>query len=233
MRYFYAPEVAPVHALDSDESKHLLRVLRAQVGDEVFLVDGKGNRFLGVLKEADKRRCLLETKLLESQPAPASSLTLVIAPTKSTDRFEWLLEKAMEYGVQCIQPVWTERSERKKEKADRWHKILTSALKQSQQLWLTELAPAIDWRDWLASERARSALGFIAHCEPSDKIHLFDALQTGRSCWVAIGPEGDFSPVEIESALASGATPVSLGEQRLRTETAGLAAIQMHALAHR
>lgn len=233
MRYFYAPEVAPMHALDSDESKHLLRVLRAQVGDEVFVVDGQGNRYLGVLKEADKRRCLLETKLMESQPAPAGSLSLVIAPTKSTDRFEWLLEKAMEYGVERIQPVWTERSERKKEKTDRWHKILISALKQSQQLWLTELAPAMDWRDWLASEQARSAPGFIAHCEPSGKTHLFEAVPIGSPCWVAIGPEGDFSPAEIEAAKERGVTAVTLGEQRLRTETAGLAAIQMHALAHR
>jgi 16S rRNA (uracil1498-N3)-methyltransferase len=233
MRYFYAPEVAPLHALDADESKHLLRVLRAQVGDEVYLVDGKGNRYKGVLKEADKRSCLLATELVETQAAPAGSLTLVIAPTKSTDRFEWLLEKAMEYGVSAIQPVWTERSERKKEKTERWQKILTNALKQSQQLWLTALAPAMEWSDWLASEQAHSEEGFIAHCEPTEKMHLFEAMPTGCACWIAIGPEGDFSPTEIEAAMAQGVTAVTLGEQRLRSETAGLAAIQMHALAHR
>ena len=233
MRLFYAPSVDPVHTLDSDESKHLVRVLRAAVGDRIGLVDGKGHRYEGILTEADKRRCVVSTELVETQPAPEFPLTLVIAPTKSTDRFEWLLEKAMEYGVRKIQPVWTERSERKTEKAERWEKILVSALKQSQQLWLTELAPAMAWQDWLHSEDARTSAGYIAHCEPGEKQHLFDAVSTTDSCWVAIGPEGDFTVPEIDAARALGASAVSLGEQRLRTETAGLAAIQMHALAHR
>jgi len=233
MRLFYAPNVDVVHLLDSDESKHLVRVLRANVGDCIGLVDGKGHRYKGVLTEADKRRCVVSTELVETQPAPEFPLTLVIAPTKSTDRFEWLLEKAMEYGVRKIQPVWTERSERKTEKAERWEKILISALKQSQQLWLTELAPAMAWQDWLHAEEARTSAGFIAHCEPGEKDHLFDAVPTTGSCWVAIGPEGDFTRSEIDAACALGASAVSLGEQRLRTETAGLAAIQMHALAHR
>ncbi len=233
MRFFYAPTVDAVHALNPDESKHLVRVLRGQVGDCVGLVDGKGHRYEGVLTEADKRRCVLSTKLVETQPAPAFPLTLVIAPTKSTDRFEWLLEKAMEYGVRKIQPVWTERSERKTEKAERWEKILVSALKQSQQLWLTELAPAVLWQEWLNAGEASANQGFVAHCEPTEKQHLFDAIATTQPCWVAIGPEGDFTPSEIEAARSKGAVAVSLGEQRLRTETAGLAAIQMHALAHR
>lgn len=233
MRLFYAPNVDTVHTLDSDESKHLVRVLRATVGDRIGLVDGKGHRYEGVLTEADKRRCVVSTALVETQPAPEFPLTLVIAPTKSTDRFEWLLEKAMEYGVRKIQPVWTERSERKTEKAERWEKILISALKQSQQLWLTELAPAMAWQDWLQSEEARTSAGYIAHCEPGEKQHLFDAVSRTESCWVAIGPEGDFTVPEIDAACTLGASAVSLGEQRLRTETAGLAAIQMHALAHR
>lgn len=233
MRFFYAPTVQPSHELDADESKHLVRVLRAQVGDEVGLVDGKGNRYRGCLTQVDKRACLLETKLVESLPEPANALTLVIAPTKSTDRFEWLLEKAMEYGVRRIQPVWTARSERKKEKTDRWEKILVNALKQSQQLWLTELAPAVPLDAWLASEAAVHTSGFIAHCEPGEKPHLFEALSSAEACWVAIGPEGDFSAEEIAAAIAAGAQSVTLGSQRLRTETAGLAAIQMHALVHR
>ena len=233
MRLFYAPNVNSVHTLDSDESKHLVRVLRAAVGDRIGLVDGKGHRYEGILTEADKRRCVVSTELVETQPAPEFPLTLVIAPTKSTDRFEWLLEKAMEYGVRKIQPVWTERSERKTEKAERWEKILISALKQSQQLWLTELAPAMAWQDWLHSEEARTSAGYIAHCEPGEKQHLFDAVSTTESCWVAIGPEGDFTVPEIDTACALGGSAVSLGDQRLRTETAGLAAIQMHALAHR
>ena len=233
MRFFYAPIVSPLHELDPNESKHLVRVLRAQVGDEVGLVDGKGNRYRGNLTQVDKRACLLETSLVESQPEPTHSLTLVIAPTKSTDRFEWLLEKAMEYGVRRVQPIWTARSERKKEKTDRWEKILVNALKQSQQLWLTELASAVSWEVWLASEGAKGASGFIAHCEPAEKLHLFDAFPTDASSWVAIGPEGDFTTDEIALARSKGVQEVTLGDQRLRTETAGLAAIQMHALVQR
>lgn len=233
MRFFYAPQVLPIHTLDADESKHLVRVLRAKVGDEVGVVDGKGNRYRGILTQVDKRACALTTELVESQAASPHALTLVIAPTKSTDRFEWLLEKAMEYGVRRIQPVWTARSERKTEKAERWEKILVNALKQSQQLWLTELVPAVSWESWLQSEEAKSGEGFIAHCEPAEKKHLFDAVPPGEASWVAIGPEGDFTPDEIALAKSAGVQEVTLGDQRLRTETAGLAAIQMHALVNR
>ncbi|MBO74787.1 MAG: 16S rRNA (uracil(1498)-N(3))-methyltransferase [Flavobacteriales bacterium] len=233
MRFFYAPNVDAVHFLDPSESKHVVRVLRAKIGDRIGLLDGRGNRYAGVLTQADKHCCVVETSLEESQPATEFPLTLVIAPTKSTDRFEWLLEKAMEYGVRKIQPVWTERSERKTEKSERWEKILVSALKQSKQLWLTELAPAVPWLDWLNSQEAKIGDGFVAHCESTEKTHLFDAVSTTAPCWVAIGPEGDFTAAEIDAALAKGALAVTLGEQRLRTETAGLAAIQVHALSHR
>ncbi|MCH1585181.1 MAG: 16S rRNA (uracil(1498)-N(3))-methyltransferase, partial [Flavobacteriales bacterium] len=230
MRYFYAPEVHPLHALDSEESKHMARVLRAVVGDEFILIDGKGGRYHGTLSQVDKRQCLIETKFVERLPSPSTKLTLVISPTKSSDRFEWMLEKAMEYGVSRIQPVWTQRSERTKEKQERWQRILVSALKQSQQLWLTELKPAISWDDFLATA---PGAGFIAHCEEGAKDHLFEALKPATSCWVAIGPEGDFTAHEIAAAKQAGAKEVSLGDQRLRTETAGLAAIQMFALAQR
>jgi 16S rRNA (uracil1498-N3)-methyltransferase len=231
MRVFYAPDVHPLHQLDEDESKHMVRVLRARPGDEFEVVNGKGKRWRGVLVDADKRACTLRTELIEEVDAPASNLTLVVAPTKSTDRFEWLLEKAMEYGVSCIQPVWTHRSERKSAKSDRWNRILISALKQSRQIWLTQLNEPMDWSAWLEAPKDKS--GFIAHCEPAEKLHFFDSVQGKPSCWIAIGPEGDFTPEEIQAATAKGAQAVSLGNQRLRTETAALAAIQMHALAHR
>lgn len=230
MRFFYAKEINPIHLLGEDESKHMVRVLRANVGDIFQLTDGQGRLYDGVLTSSDKKKCVLQTKLVKEEPAPLSRLTLVIAPTKSTDRFEWLLEKAMEYGVYCIQPIWTERSERKSEKEDRWNRILISALKQSKQCWLTDLRPAVSWADWLDSCPSR---GYIAHCEDSEKEHWFDCAAQGQSSWIAIGPEGDFTSSEIEHAVSKGARPVSLGPQRLRTETAGLAAIQMHALAHR
>lgn len=230
MRFFYAPIVQPLHQLDSEESKHMLRVLRAEVGDEFHLIDGRGGLYNGKLIQADKRECILETSLVRREEKVGVEFTLAIAPTKSSDRFEWMLEKAMEYGVSRIQPVWTQRTERSKEKRDRWNRILISALKQSQQLWLTDLRPAIPWSDFLRSVQGS---GYIAHCEEGAKDHLFDVLQPQEASWVAIGPEGDFTPDEIEAAIKAGATEVTLGHQRLRTETAGLAAIQMFSLSQR
>ena len=228
MRFFYAAVVQDSHVLDADETKHVARVLRANAGDSVALTDGSGKLYEGVIVSLDKRQCVLKTRLLETFPAPTPNLTLVIAPTKSTDRFEWLLEKAMEMGVNTIQPVWTERSERKLEKADRWKRVLVSALKQSQQAWLVDLRPACTWESWVTDAPGN---GFIAHCEPGEKRHLFQSVVPGQDAWIAIGPEGDFTPSEIELALSQGAATVSLGEHRLRTETAGLAAIQAFHLA--
>lgn len=230
MRFFYAKEIQPLHQLEEDESKHMVRVLRGQIGDVFQLTDGKGRLYEGILSISDKKSCVLKTTLVKEEQRTADQLTLVIAPTKSTDRFEWLLEKAMEYGVSCIQPIWTARSERKTEKEDRWNRILISALKQSNQCWLTELRPAISWSTWLETCPDH---GFIAHCLDEEKDHWFDCPIRGVASWIAIGPEGDFSPEEIKQATDKGIRGVSLGNQRLRTETAGLAAIQMHALANR
>ena len=228
MRFFYAPSVSPTHILDENESKHVVRVLRANEGDLVALTDGAGRLFQGKIEVLDKRQCVLETTLIQTSPPASPHLTLVIAPTKSTDRFEWLLEKAMEFGIRTIQPIWTDRSERKQEKQDRWQRILISALKQSQQVWLTDLRPACTWDEWL---KQAPLGGFIAHCEPTVKPLLFHAISPGHDAWIAIGPEGDFTPKEIESALLHGAQAVSLGNQRLRSETAGLSVIQTFQLA--
>lgn len=228
MRFFFASEIKNPHALDADETKHVARVLRAKVGDCLMLTDGQGQMYEGEIERLEKRSCVLKTRLIETQPAPSPALTLVIAPTKSTDRFEWFLEKAMEMGVRTIQPVWTDRSERRLEKADRWKRVLISALKQSQQAWLVDLRPACSWESWIAD--APSA-GFIAHCEKGERRPLFHAVVPGQDAWIAIGPEGDFTSTEIQSALDRGAEPISLGENRLRTETAGLVAIQTFLLA--
>lgn len=236
MRFFYAPVVnTPVHVLEEGEAKHLARVLRARVGDEVLLTDGKGGRYEGQITALDKRQCAISI-LHVAQVAPVSPrLTLVVAPTKATDRFEWLLEKATEIGVSAIQPVWTERSERRQEKGDRWQRILVSALKQSQRFWLPELKAAMDFRGFLESSSSDAAGKFIAHCEASasadEKKHLLRAMVPGQDSWVAIGPEGDFALEEIAAARAVGAKEVSLGDARLRTETAGLAAVHLMQLA--
>jgi 16S rRNA (uracil1498-N3)-methyltransferase len=228
MRFFFASQIDDVHVLDADEAKHVGRVLRAKVGDLLALTDGKGHVYEGEIEQLGKRTCVLKTKLVETQAAVSPALTLVIAPTKSTDRFEWLLEKAMELGVRTIQPVWTERSERRLEKSDRWKRVLISALKQSQQSWLVDLRPACSWDTWISDAPAS---GFIAHCDVGERQPLFQALVPQQDTWIAIGPEGDFTGEEIKSALDHGAVAVSLGNNRLRTETAGLVAIQTFVLA--
>lgn len=237
MRFFYAPSVeVPVHALDEAEAKHLSRVLRARAGERVLITDGQGGCHEGEISLLDRKHCSIAILRSEQVPRPEPELTLVVAPTKSTDRFEWLLEKATEIGVSRIQPVWTDRSERKQEKMDRWQRILVSALKQSQRFWLPQLLDPVGFSEFLTSEWGAATPGkFIAHCEPArpdaDKRHLLQAMNRGEDSWVAIGPEGDFSPAEIEAAASAGAQEVSLGEARLRTETAGLAAVHLMQLA--
>lgn len=236
MRFFYAPEIGhPIHQLDEEETRHVVKVLRANIGDECALTDGKGHLYEGVIHSLDKRTCTLETKLARTDALPSRRVHLVVAPTKATDRFEWMLEKAMELGVESIWPVITERSERTREKPDRWMRILVAALKQSQQTRLPELQPLQPLSQ--AIEALNHMPGFIAHCLPAfhktGKPHLIELAGSHAEAWVAIGPEGDFTPEEIERALAAGAQEVGLGENRLRTETAGIAAVHSFHLASR
>ena len=212
----------------------MVKVLRARVGDACALTDGKGNLYHGTITHLDKRQCLLQTEWVSRSEEPARPLHLVVAPTKATDRFEWLLEKAMELGVDGIWPVNTSRTERMREKPDRWMRILVSALKQSQQTRLPALHPLMPLDD--ALEQLRDLPGYLAHCLPArkgaGKPHLIQAAASARAGgWVAIGPEGDFTPEEIDRVLALGAQEVSLGANRLRTETAAIAAVHSFHLA--
>ena len=235
MRFFYAPQVEqPIHVLDAQEAKHLSKVLRAKAGDQVVITDGVGGRFEGVIQSLDKRECTMAIEKASFVPEPQPQLMLVVAPTKSIDRWEWLLEKATEIGVSDIQPVWTHRSERKSLKMDRCQRVLISALKQSQRHWLPRLRDPMPWSEFLSGPLAVDFDGrYLAHCEPDeDKGHLMNSLLgPGRNVWVAIGPEGDFTQDEIQAARALEVTPVSLGDARLRTETAGVAAVHMLQLA--
>lgn len=235
MRRFYAPDVAPgPHPLGADEARHLAQVLRAKPGDTVELADGRGAVFPAEVVSVGKREALLQVGVPACFLEPEPRLTLWVAPTKHTDRFEWFLEKACECGITCIQPIWTARSERRVEKPDRWQRTLAEAMKQSRRAWLPELLPAMELKEALkgltTAEGEGPWLG-LAHCPVPEhpdwsRQTLKQAMPTGQDVLIAVGPEGDFSPAEIEAFAAAGFAAVTFGEHRLRTETAALYAVQ-------
>ncbi len=231
MQLFYAPGfVPPVYTLDEEESRHCVRVLRLKEGDGLHLTDGRGNLYACRIVRADARGCRVEAAGVQRdfEPLPAA-LTLAVAPTKNAERFEWMLEKVTEVGVSRIIPVESEHSERRVFKAARGEKVITAAMKQSLKAWRPVLEPLTPFDEVLSApfEGRR----FIAHCaaarSAAGKEYLPAALRPGEPVQVLIGPEGDFSEAEIDRALACGFSEITLGSQRLRTETAGLAAAVM------
>ena len=237
MQLFYAPDlIPPEHTLGEEESKHCVRVLRLGVGDELSVTDGRGNLYRCAVTEADPRRCRIRVVACEAEfERLPYRLTMAVAPTKNADRFEWFLEKATEVGVEAIVPLETEHSERRTFKAERGEKIVVSAMKQSLKAYKPALHPLTPFRE--AVTQPFDGRKLIAHCAPSrteaGKTYLADALQPGESALVLIGPEGDFSPAEIDLAVARGFEEITLGRQRLRTETAAVAATVMVAVVNR
>lgn len=228
MLLFYTDDIKDNWAtLSEEETIHLKKVLRKQVGDTVHFVDGKGGWYTGSIFEFSKKSALLQIQTKEQKAAPAYRLHLAIAPTKNISRIEWLLEKATEMGIHAIYPILTTHSERKVIKPARLEKILRSAMKQSLQSYLPSLAPLQKFENFLQSFDAISNSEidkFIAYIHPDHKIHLQDNYSPGRDVIILIGPEGGFSPEEVDLAQKRGYQAVSLGESRLRTETAGLLA---------
>ena len=228
MRSLYVPNLSVgCFEMPEDEARHAIKALRAKIGDKFLLIDGKGNYADGEILEILKRTCLVEVADINSDVANKPSLTMIVCPTKQTERFEWFLEKAVEIGVDRVIPVWCKRSERKVEKFDRWNKVLVSAMKQSMRTWLPVLESAC------ALEEALELVGeteklCIAHCmSPLDgvKNHLLKELSKNESACVAIGPEGDFTDDEVRLMIEKGGVEISLGDSRLRTETAALSAV--------
>lgn len=230
MQLFYDSEIAPpVHILGEEESRHCVRVLRLGAGDELHVTDGRGNLYRCRIVEPDQRRCRIEvvehTPEFEKMPY---RLTMAVAPTKNIDRFEWFLEKATEVGVSEIIPVESAHSERRAIKPEREEKVIMAAVKQSLKAYCPELRPMMRFRDVVTMpfEGRR----FIAHCdEPAGggKVFLPSAIRSCENILILIGPEGDFSPEEIKFAAANGFEEITLGPQRLRTETAAVVATVM------
>ncbi len=205
-----------------EESKHIAKVLRKKEGDILHITNGKGCLFTSRITFSGPTQCIAGIDVFKKQQNKPYRLHLAVAPTKMNDRYEWFLEKATEIGIDEITPVICDHSERKVIKAARFERILQSAMKQSLQYYLPKLNPAISFSEFIHQKNDDQLL--IAHCEVSEKQSLKDMLQPKLSSTILIGPEGDFSSKEIALALTSGYTPVTLGETRLRTETAAIVA---------
>lgn len=186
------------------------------------ITNGKGYLFQAKILTVDIKKCKAEIVSTAKKHPKMYSLHMVVAPTKNIDRFEWFLEKATEIGVDEITPVICERSERKVIKRERLERIILSAMKQSLQTYLPKLNDAVSYEGFM--EHAHEGLLFIAHCEKGEKMDLKRRVAPDKDITILIGPEGDFSPSEIKQAHEKGFWPVSLGKNRLRTETAALVA---------
>lgn len=223
MHLFYDPTIKAdnsFHVLNEEESKHACKVVRLKNGDQISILNGMGIEFTGTIIEDHPKHCKVEiiSKFIEEQIK--SELHIAIAPTKIMDRIEWFLEKATEIGITEITPIICSNSERKQIKEERLEKILIAAMKQSKRLFLPKLNPLIDFNTFLKNH----PMGIVAHCYNAPKNTIEEVFKI-RNCPILIGPEGDFSLQEIEKALKSGYKTITLGKNRLRTETAGLYAV--------
>mgnify|MGYP003445039470 FL=1 len=226
MKLFFAPEITlPQYTLPEEESKHCIRVLRMRVGDELHLTDGKGNMYRCKVVSDNVKHCVVEVVETTAEYEKMSyRLVMAVAPTKNIDRFEWFLEKATEVGVSEVYPLECDHSERRQIKDEREEKVITSAVKQSLKAYHPILHPLTRFKDVVKLPFEGDK--FIAHCNDAmgDKEYLGKLIKKGGDTLILIGPEGDFSEEEITFALENGFKAISLGKERLRTETAAVVA---------
>lgn len=225
MQLFYNStinESSSSFVFDKEESKHIIKVLRKNDGDILFVTNGLGYLFKTKITLASDSKCTVGIESFEKFLPSNHPLHLVVAPTKMNERYEWFLEKATEIGVQEITPIICDRSERKVINKERFEKIIVTAMKQSNQLHLPKINDAVAFKDFV--KQKQEGITLIAHCEATDKKSLQSVLQPQTKTTILIGPEGDFSDKEIQLAMANNFTPVTLGETRLRTETAAIVA---------
>lgn len=234
MNIFFTPDITGnQYTLTEEESKHCIRVLRHSKGDMLTLVDGVGGWYLAEIIDANPKRCLVTvTEKKVNFEKRNYHLHIAIAPTKNIERMEWFLEKATEIGIDEITPLLCEHSERKQIKTDRLEKVMVSAMKQSLKAYLPKLNNLTTFDSFVKEYNAVDHLAkpnfrFIAHCSEGEKMNLFEAAKPSTSVLVLIGPEGDFSPTEIQTAMKNGFREISLGKSRLRTETAGIVTVQL------
>ena len=222
MHTFYIENIEKTTAFPESESKHAIKVLRLKNGDKVRLVNGKGLEAFAVIISDHPKHC--EVSLIKQREETKNPLKIAvaIAPTKNNDRIEWFLEKAIEIGLTDFIPIICKNSERKKFNEERWNKVAIAALKQSQRLWKTSINAPVKLEEYLSQDL--NGLKTIAYCGEFDKKEFSKVVNKKQNQLILIGPEGDFTPEEIDLAFKKGFEPVSLGENRLRTETAGVVA---------
>ncbi len=229
MQLFYFPQATrDTHklSLEKEDTRHITKVLRKSVGDNISITNGLGDLFDARITALTSNRCELELHHLRHQEQLKPGLHIAIAPTKMNDRMEWFLEKSTELGITEITPLLCANSERRTIKEDRFEKILVSAMKQSLQLYKPILNELTSVEDFLKYPSNGNKI--IAHCEETEKKHLSKLLDHSKNTIVLIGPEGDFTTTEIEMAFTNGFSPAHLGSTRLRTETAGVYAASLY-----
>ncbi|HTR28150.1 MAG TPA: RsmE family RNA methyltransferase [Puia sp.] len=206
--------------LDEDNSRHIVQVLRMGPGEDLLLADGKGNLLTARIKDADKKKCLVSITTRAFYPPPEKKVAIAISPLKNASRFEWFLEKATEIGVREIIPLVTDRTERLHLRTERLQNILVSAMLQSRQVWLPLLHPPASFRDVIGNfNYDRRLIAWLG--DPQNNGY---PMPDKKPTLILIGPEGDFTPGEAAAALEREFVPVTLGVNRLRTETAGVVA---------
>ena len=225
MQLFFNPYISEnttQFTFEREESKHIVKVLRKNIGDTLYITNGKGWLFIAEISMPNINKCTAKIISQKQQPKRDYNLHLAVAPTKINDRYEWFLEKATEIGIDSITPIICDHSERKVIKPERFERILQSAMKQSLNCYLPKLNDAISFKDFINLDFEGDL--FIAHCEETDRKSLKQQLNPKTDITILIGPEGDFSVKEITEALKNNFIPVTLGETRLRTETAAIVA---------
>lgn len=224
MHIFYTPDIeSEKYTLSEEESKHCTRVLRLDAGSKLNLVDGRGGFYEAVVEDPHPKRTVLKILSQERNYGKRNFyLHIAVAPTKNIERIEWFLEKATEIGIDEITPLICDRSERRDLKAERLNKVIVSAAKQSIKAYFPKLNEPVRFTDFVSGNT--STQKFIAHCIPSQKKSIKEEIRLNSDYLIMIGPEGDFSSAEVDLALENKFIPVSLGDSRLRTETAALEA---------
>jgi len=230
MNLFYTPNISDqFYQLDEIESKHCVRVLRLKEEDIIHLIDGKGTLYKAKIIDAHPKRCTVEC--VETTPEFGKldyQLHIALAPTKNIDRTEWFMEKCTEIGISEFTPLLCKHSERKVVKHDRLFKVITSAVKQSLKAYHPILNELTKFSDLVKANFDGEK--YIAHCNEGEKVHLKNLCKAKQNVLILIGPEGDFSIDEVQLAKENGFKEISLGESRLRTETAGVVACNIVSL---